>query len=162
MKATILSFAVWFSLDQTILRNSVGTGFPSICVQQHFFEFPLKPSSPQTPLPACLLLVYSLHCLWFWQGSNMTLQPPLFCRVDSATWETSGLFVGAALLRQAGCMVRLLGSHLTLPSRAVFPHKLNPVPWGCHYKMWPSGLTVCGDLSGSSSHCSEPHSRTWI
>lgn len=133
------------------------------------FEFPLKPRSP-TPTPK---LVYCIRCTVFdsSQGerhdtSTASVLSRWRCHMRGV-WLVVWFFLcvcffAAALLRQAGGTLRLLGSHITLPTRAVFPHKLNPIPRACLYKLWPSCLTVCGDLSGSSSHGSESHSRTWI
>jgi len=90
---------------------------------QYSFEFPLNTClHPQ--LVSCFQgTVFD----FFLPGSNMTHQLPGYCRDHSVTWETSGLFVAAALLIQAGSLVCLLGSHLTLWTRAVLPHKLNPL-----------------------------------
>ena len=81
--------------DQTIIRNSAGTGPPPICcpvTEAFFLNSPSNPAPPPTPPPtpwACLL--HSLHRLWFFaEGSDMTHQLPVYCQDDGVTWEASG------------------------------------------------------------------------
>lgn len=156
--------------DQTIIRNSAGTGPPPFCCPVTEAFFLNSPSNPAPPPPPRDCLLHSLHRLWFFAGGatwhiNCQCIVKMTVSHERRLASCVGFFVcffAAALLRQAGGTLRLLGSHITLPTRAVFPHKLNPIPRACLYKLWPSCLTVCGDLSGSSSHGSESHSRTWI
>ena len=169
-------FAVWFSFRSDDNQKLSRDGPSSYLLSSHrslLFEFPLKPrSSTHTPTHTLsLFTAFAAPSLIFRRRkrhdtSTASVLSRWRCHMRGV-WLVVVVFFfcfffAAALQRQAGGTVRLLGSHITLPTRAVFPHKLNPIPRACLYKLWPSCLTVCGDLSGSSSHGSESHSRTWI
>lgn len=77
--------------DQTIIRNSAGTGPPPICcpvTEAFFLNSPSNPAPP--PPPRSLFTAFVAPSLIFRRGSDMTHQLPVYCQDDGVTWEASG------------------------------------------------------------------------
>lgn len=77
--------------DQTIIRNSAGTGPPPICcpvTEAFFLNSPSNPAPP--PPPRSLFTAFVAPSLILRRGSDMTHQLPVYCQDDGVTWEASG------------------------------------------------------------------------